>query len=38
VSPGLEPSHGVPEPSVWWLMIAGFGVAGAAMRRRRAIA
>ena len=38
VSPGLEPAQGVPEPSVWWLMIAGFGVVGAATRRRRAIA
>jgi hypothetical protein len=38
VSPGLEPAHGVPEPAVWWLMIAGFGLAGAAMRRRRAVA
>ena len=25
----------VPEPSAWALMIAGFGLAGAAMRRRR---
>jgi hypothetical protein len=29
-------SHGVPEPSTWLLMIAGFGLAGAALRRRRA--
>jgi hypothetical protein len=28
----------VPEPSTWALMIAGFGLAGAALRRRRAIA
>jgi choice-of-anchor A domain-containing protein len=27
---------GVPEPSTWGLMIAGFGLAGAALRRRRA--
>lgn len=27
---------GVPEPSAWALMIAGFGAAGAALRRRRA--
>lgn len=27
---------GVPEPASWALMIAGFGVAGAAQRRRRA--
>lgn len=26
---------GVPEPSAWALMIAGFGAVGAAMRRRR---
>jgi choice-of-anchor A domain-containing protein len=26
---------GVPEPSTWGLMIAGFGLAGAALRRRR---
>jgi hypothetical protein len=29
---------GVPEPSAWSLMIAGFGLAGAALRRRRAAA
>lgn len=28
----------VPEPSTWALMIGGFGAAGAALRRRRAIA
>jgi hypothetical protein len=27
---------GVPEPASWGLMIAGFGLAGAALRRRRA--
>jgi hypothetical protein len=27
---------GVPEPSTWALMIGGFGLAGAALRRRRA--
>jgi hypothetical protein len=27
---------GVPEPQVWALMIAGFGLAGGALRRRRA--
>lgn len=26
---------GVPEPAAWTMMIAGFGLAGAAMRRRR---
>jgi len=29
---------GVPEPANWALMIAGFGLAGATLRRRRAIA
>jgi len=28
----------VPEPSTWALMIAGFGLAGAALRRRRGVA
>jgi hypothetical protein len=28
----------VPEPSAWALMIAGFGLAGASLRRRRAVA
>lgn len=27
---------GVPEPATWALMISGFGIAGAALRRRRA--
>jgi len=31
-------SAGIPEPASWALMIAGFGLAGAALRRRRAIA
>ncbi|MGZ3403672.1 MAG: PEPxxWA-CTERM sorting domain-containing protein [Phenylobacterium sp.] len=31
-------SLGVPEPASWALMIGGFGLAGAALRRRRAIA
>ena len=26
---------GVPEPSSWAMLIAGFGLTGAAMRRRR---
>jgi hypothetical protein len=29
---------GVPEPQTWALMIGGFGLAGAALRRRRAVA
>ena len=29
---------GVPEPASWALMISGFGVAGAMIRRRRAVA
>lgn len=28
----------VPEPATWAMMIAGFGMAGAAMRRRRQVA
>ena len=27
---------GVPEPTTWALMLGGFGLAGAALRRRRA--
>ena len=30
--------NGVPEPGTWALMIGGFGLAGVALRRRRAIA
>jgi hypothetical protein len=32
---GVGPIGGVPEPTAWALMIAGFGLAGAALRRRR---
>ena len=32
---GLLPAGGVPEPARWALMLAGFGCAGAALRRRR---
>jgi hypothetical protein len=28
---------GVPEPASWALMIGGFGLAGAALRRRRSL-
>jgi hypothetical protein len=28
----------IPEPASWALLIAGFGLTGAAMRRRRALA
>jgi hypothetical protein len=27
----------VPEPAAWALMLAGFGLAGAGLRRRRAL-
>jgi len=30
--------NGVPEPASWALMIAGFGLAGATLRRRLATA
>lgn len=30
--------NGVPEPSTWALMLAGFGMVGYSMRRRRAVA
>jgi len=32
------PPPGVPEPGTWALMLAGFGLAGSALRRRRATA
>lgn len=35
-APRVDP--GVPEPASWALLIAGFGLTGAAMRRRRAVA
>jgi hypothetical protein len=34
---GLAPG-GVPEPASWAMLIAGFGLTGAAMRRRRTAA
>jgi hypothetical protein len=30
-----DPNPGVPEPAAWGMLIGGFGMAGAAMRRRR---
>lgn len=33
---GLAGTASVPEPAAWALMLGGFGLAGAAMRRRRA--
>lgn len=35
VQPGIV--AGVPEPAAWAMLIAGFGVVGAAQRRRRAV-
>ncbi|MBS0334781.1 MAG: PEPxxWA-CTERM sorting domain-containing protein, partial [Proteobacteria bacterium] len=32
------PGGAAPEPATWALTIAGFGLAGAALRRRRAVA
>ncbi|MBO9577069.1 MAG: PEPxxWA-CTERM sorting domain-containing protein [Sphingobium sp.] len=34
VPAGSPPAGAVPEPATWALMIGGFGLAGAAMRRR----
>jgi PEP-CTERM motif len=31
---GIDPIPGVPEPATWALMLAGFGIVGAAARRR----
>ncbi len=33
----LAPAAAVPEPAMWGLMIAGFGLVGSAARRRRAV-
>ena len=35
---GTASAGGVPEPASWALMIAGFGLAGAQLRRRRTAA
>ncbi len=34
--PSTGPGPGVPEPATWAMLIAGFGLAGASLRRRRA--
>lgn len=38
ITPGQAGPVGVPEPSSWMMMIAGFGLVGAAARRRKTIA
>lgn len=38
ISTRAPTNGGIPEPGAWALMIAGFGLAGAALRRRRTIA
>lgn len=37
-NPIADPSAAVPEPTTWALMIGGFGLAGATLRRRRSLA
>jgi hypothetical protein len=32
----IDPRLGLPEPGTWALLIGGFGMAGSALRRRRA--
>jgi hypothetical protein len=34
--PGLTPTGAIPEPASWAMLIAGFGLIGATLRRRRA--
>lgn len=34
---GVRQTGGVPEPATWAMMIAGFGLAGATLRRRRTV-
>lgn len=36
--PPVPPAGPIPEPSTWLLLIAGFGLTGGAMRRRRRVA
>jgi hypothetical protein len=36
VADPAPPTTGVPEPTTWALLVAGFGLAGASLRRRRA--
>jgi hypothetical protein len=36
-SDALPPAPGVPEPAGWTMLIAGFGLVGAALRRRRGV-
>jgi hypothetical protein len=36
VMANVLPAAGVPEPATWTLLIAGLGMTGAALRRRRA--
>lgn len=38
VGPDVDPpAPGVPEPATWTMLIAGFGIVGAASRRRKAV-
>ena len=37
VAPPLPPVGGVPEPASWAMLIAGFGMIGATLRRRRSV-
>ncbi len=37
LSPGSFPTGAVPEPATWAMMLAGFGLVGATVRRRRDI-
>jgi hypothetical protein len=37
-TPTVDFNSGVPEPATWAMMVAGFGLLGAALRRRRVLA